>query len=124
MEQAILEGILIAPDIVLEELKRKEDDLFKWAKNQKELFHPLDVEIQIIQAEIINNYPRLIDSKKNRSMCDPWVIALAKHLNCEVVSEEKRSGKEEKPKMPDVCDRLSIECITIADLIEKLKWSF
>lgn len=123
MENSIREGVLIAPEIVLDELKRKEDDLYKWAMNQKKLFIPLLVEIQLIHIDIINTYPKLIDSSKNRSMCDPWVISLAKHNECKVVTEESR-GNEKRPKIPDVCDSLGIKCLRIADLIEELNWTF
>jgi hypothetical protein len=123
MENSIREGNMIAPEIVLDELKRKDDELYKWAKNQKMLFIPLSIEIQEIQTGIINSYPKLIDTSKNRSMCDPWVIALARLQKCTVVTEENR-GSEKRPKIPDVCDALGIECLKIADLIEELKWSF
>lgn len=123
MEDSIREGVLIAPEIVLVELKRKDDGLYQWAKNQKGLFIPLNTEIQAIHTDIINAYPRLIDSSKNRSMCDPWVIALAQLQRCTLVTEESR-GSEKKPKIPDVCGNLGIKCIRIADLIEELKWSF
>ncbi|MCU0285605.1 MAG: DUF4411 family protein [Acidobacteria bacterium] len=123
MENSIQEGVMIAPEIVLEELKRKEDDLYEWAKDQKKLFIPLLEEIQLIQIDIINTYPKLIDSSKNRSMCDPWVIALAQHERCKVVTEENR-GNDKRPKIPDVCDSLGIRCLRIADLIEELNWTF
>ena len=123
MENSIDEDIMIAPDMVLLELKRKEDSLYEWAKNQEKLFVPLSTEIQEIQTNIINKYPKLIDSSKNRSMCDPWVIALAQLQGCKVVTEESR-GSEKRPKIPDVCDALGIDCLRIADLIEELNWSF
>lgn len=123
MENSIDEGIMIAPDMVLLELKRKEDSLYEWAKNQEKLFVPLSTEIQVIHTDIINAYPKLIDSSKNRSMCDPWVIALAQLHGGKVVTEESR-GSEKRPKIPDVCDALGIECLRIADLIEELNWSF
>jgi hypothetical protein len=62
-------------------------------------------------------------SSKNRSMCDPWVIALAQLQGCKVVTEESR-GSEKRPKIQDVCDALGINCLRIADLIEELNWSF
>jgi hypothetical protein len=123
METSIREGIMISPDIVLNELKRKEDELYEWAKSQEKLFVPLSTEIQEIHTDIINAYPKLIDSSKNRSMCDPWVIALAQVQGCKVVTEESR-GSEKRPKIPDVCDALGIKFLRIADLIEELNWSF
>ena len=123
MADSINEGILIAPDMVLLELKRKEDSLYEWAKNQEQLFLPLSAEIQEVHTGIINEFPKLIDSSKNRSMCDPWVIALAQLQGGSVVTEESR-GSEKRPKIPDVCDKLDIKCLRIADLIEELNWSF
>jgi hypothetical protein len=128
MEVAIQEGSLIAPDFVLIEIERKEDQLYEWAKTQEGFFIASDAEIQLIQKEIINNFPKLIDNRKNRSMCDPWVIALAKQRGCNVVTEEHRSrnreSMEKNPKIPDVCDSMGITCIKTVDLIEKMKWSF
>lgn len=123
LEEAIVQGRFIAPELVLEELKRKEDDVFKWAKQQKGLFFPLEVELQNAHEKIINDYPRLIDQAKFRSMCDPWVIALAQLRKCSVVTQEDY-GSDNKPKIPDVCRKLSIDCIKIADLIQELKWVF
>jgi hypothetical protein len=56
-------------------------------------------------------------------MCDPWVIALAQLQGCKVVTEES-IGSEKRPKIPDVCDALELNCLRIADLIEELNWSF
>lgn len=123
MEDEIIKGRLIAPEIVLGDLKRKTDELYKWAEKQEKLFKPLDSSLQQIQIKIINDFPKLIDESKNRSMSDPWVIALAQLHKCPVVTEEGE-GSQKRPKIPDVCRELNIECIRIADLIEELKWQF
>jgi hypothetical protein len=81
------------------------------------------LQIYCLDTSVLNAYPKLIDSSKNRSMCDPWVIALAQLQGCKVVTEESR-GSEKRPKIPDVCDALGINCLRIADLIEELNWSF
>ena len=64
MENSIDEDIMIAPDMVLLELKRKEDSLYEWAKNQEKLFVPLSPEIQEIHTDIINAYPKLDPIRK------------------------------------------------------------
>jgi len=124
MEEAIANGQIIAPMFVLDELKRKEgDQLFAWAESQIFMFIPMEAELQIAQKTIINRYPKLISEAKNRSLCDPWVIALAQINQCAVVSEENRGGNS-TPKIPDVCDGLRIKCLKVADLIEGLGWKF
>jgi hypothetical protein len=124
MEESIAIGKLIAPMFVLDELKRKEgDQLYTWAENHVSMFYPMETELQIAQKTIVNHYPRLISEAKSRSLCDPWVIALAQINQCAVVSEENRGGNK-TPKIPDVCDELRIKCLKVADLIEELGWKF
>ena len=123
MEDEIIKGRLIVPEIVLDELKKKTDDLYEWAKERDKLFKPLNSSVQQIHIKIINQFQKLIDESKNRSMCDPWVISLAQFHECPVVTEEGK-GSQKRPKIPDVCNILNIECIRIADLIENLKWRF
>lgn len=124
MEEAIANGQIIAPMFVLDELKRKEgDQLYAWAESRISMFYPMETELQLAQKTIVNLYPRLISEAKNRSLCDPWVIALAQINQCVVVSEENRGGNS-TPKIPDVCDSLKIKCLKVADLIEELGWKF
>ena len=124
IEEAIAKAQLIAPMFVLDELKRKEgDQLYAWAESHGFIFHPMETELQIAQKKIVNRYPRLISEAKNRSLCDPWVIALAQINQCAVVSEENRGGNS-TPKIPDVCDELRIKSMKVADLIEELGWKF
>lgn len=124
LEDAIGNGQIIAPMFVLDELKRKEgDQLYAWAADNISMFLPLENDLQIAQKAIVNRFPRLISEAKNRSLCDPWVIALAQINQCHVVSEENRGGNS-TPKIPDVCDELRIKCLKVADLIEELGWKF
>ncbi len=123
MEAGINDGVLISPMIVCEELKRKEDELYKWAFEREKLFLPLTVEIQEAQKQIVNQFPKLVNEAKQRSLCDPWVIAVAQIKSCPVVTQEE-FGSPQKPRIPDVCKALGIGCIKVADLIETLDWSF
>jgi hypothetical protein len=123
LEGMIGAGELISPDEVLRELAKKEGDtLHRWACQQDGLFHPLDEPVQRATAEILLAFPRLVDSRKDRSMADPFVIALAKVHNCAVITGEKHSGTPEKPKMPDVCGHYSIRCISLLELFREKKW--
>jgi hypothetical protein len=36
------------------ELSRQDDELFEWAKKRPQLFAPLDTDVQLIQANIVN----------------------------------------------------------------------
>jgi len=113
----------ISPWYVLNEIEKKDDDLYKWTKNISIFFYLFDENLEKEQTIIINKFRRLIDQGKGRSMCDPWVIALAKIHKCPVVSQEYPKS-DENPKIPDVCRNLDLRCIKIADLIEEMGWIF
>jgi len=116
-------GLFISPMLVLEEIKKKDDEVHLWVLDVKDYFIPLDNELQMAQETIINQFPKLINQAKNRSLCDPWVIALGQIRSCPVVTDESIGGLK-NPKIPYVCHELGIKSMTIADLIEELGWEF
>lgn len=114
-------GKLVAYDEVIEELAKKQDEVWKWAKAELTL-HAMDEEIQRVVAEILAVHQRLVDERRNRSKCDPFVIALAKMKGFTVVTGEKASGNIQKPRIPDVCGALNIKCINLLDLFREQGW--
>jgi hypothetical protein len=109
--------------LVLEELKRKDDEVYAWTADVRNCFIPLHPELQTAQEAIVNQFPKLINQAKKRSLCDPWVIALAQLRACPVVTYEDIGGTK-RPRIPDVCHQLSIACISVGDLIEEMGWAF
>jgi hypothetical protein len=53
--------------------------------------------------EIMAGYAGLAHAGEDRVNADPFVIALARGLGVAVVSEERRSGNPDTPKIPNVC---------------------
>ncbi|PXF61789.1 MAG: DUF4411 domain-containing protein [Candidatus Methanogaster sp.] len=112
-EELIGNSQLIATEEVLYELEKKEDDAHKWAKNHESMFILTDERIQLAVIEILRDHKKLIDTRKNRSGADPFVIALAKVEDCTVITGEKPTNHPERPKIPDVYRAISIPCIII-----------
>jgi hypothetical protein len=123
LEALVASQRLVSPEEVREELKKKTDGVWAWAKTQDGLFVPVDEEQQVALLKILETYPRLVDSKKNRSGCDPWVIALAQVRRLTVVTEEKVHGIK-NPHIPDVCAALNIPFVSLVELIKREKWTF
>lgn len=123
IESLINDEQLFATEEVLYELEKKEDEVFKWAKKQK-MFIPISVEIQQIASQVLSEFPRLVDTRKDRTQADPFVIALAKHKNFTVVTSEKATGTPDKPRIPIVCQNLGIKCINLIQFIRELNWRF
>jgi O-methyltransferase involved in polyketide biosynthesis len=117
-------GKIIATEEVLYELEKKSDDAYKWAKSHDKMFIEIDEETQTAVSEILSKHKKLIGERKNRSMCDPFVIALAKVKSCKVITAEKPTNNPERPNIPDVCNALGIPCITLLELCREQKWVF
>lgn len=124
LEGMIAKRRLVAPQEVLLELSKNDDELHKWARLQDGFFCDLDEATQIATAEILAKFPKLVNNERNRSIADPFVIALAKVRNCVVITGEKRRGNPERPKIPDVCDGYKIKCINLLELIRVEGWQF
>ncbi|MDQ7827015.1 MAG: DUF4411 family protein [Candidatus Eremiobacteraeota bacterium] len=124
IEELIDDGKLIAIEEVILELEKKEDVLHKWAIKQEKLCVPIDIDIQKEVREILKSHKRLLDTRKNRSGADPFVIALAKVRKCTVITNEKKTSSQEKPHIPDVCEKLGIRCINLLELILEQGWIF
>jgi hypothetical protein len=100
LDQLIDSGEVVAPEEVLNELEAKEDDLFAWARERRDLlFVPLDEDQMAATTEILREFPRLVGELADRNRADPFVIALARVRGLVVVSEE-RGGNRRPPPHP------------------------
>lgn len=87
----------------------------------------IDIEGDALQekmAEVLGKYPRLVDTRKNRSAADPFVIGLSALYDPPliVVTQEGPTNKIEKPHIPDVCAAEGLDCINVLDLIVREDW--
>jgi hypothetical protein len=124
MDKLIENRELRASQEVLRELDRKDDQARSWAKVRPQLFVPIDNQIQTVVIRIQKGHPNLVDMRRNRSIADPWVIALAVINNACVITGENPSNNIQKPFIPDVCRVLNIRCINLLELIREKQWIF
>ncbi|MFN8657688.1 MAG: DUF4411 family protein [Candidatus Obscuribacterales bacterium] len=124
IESLIAAGDLQATIEVKEELERQDDEIFSWAKNQRNLFVPLDIGIQNKIAEILTQFPNLAKAGTTKSKADPFVIALAEIHSCTVITDENMNEKLHNPKIPLVCRERGVDCIKFVELIRRENWSF
>ena len=126
LAECVAAGVLKCSEEVYVELEKKDDGVHDWLKARKEVVVPIDEEIQSIVLELLAEYPRLVDTHRNRSQADPFVIATAERLGkgTVVVTGEKRRGKLDTPKIPDVCDVRGIRPITFLEMLRDLGWKF
>jgi hypothetical protein len=122
MDSAAGSGIVFAIDEVYRELEKKDDVAFQWLKARRMMVVALDTEIQQRVTTILAAHPRLIDTRKNRSSGDPFVVGLAQSRGLTVVTGERASGVIGKPNIPDVCTVLGIPCMNVLSMFRNEGW--
>lgn len=122
MDVSARNGEIFIIEEVVHELEKKDDGIHKWVKLREMAVVPIDSQVQENVVKIMAKYTRLVDSKKNRSVGDPWVIALAKVRGLTVVTGEKATGNLAKPKIPDVCKDLGLPCVEMIDFFRTQGW--
>lgn len=124
IDRIIHEKKLISHEEVLFELQKKEDDLYKWAKDREHMFLLLTTEIQLATNEILTEFPRLVEAGKDRTEADPFVIAVAKITRATVITSEKFTPKQKKIRIPVVCREYGIKSINMLQFIREQGWKF
>jgi hypothetical protein len=119
IEEMISEQLICSVDEVYYEILAQDDILADWVKMRKQIFLPIDEDIQRNAIDILKAHSNLLDIKKNKSGADPFLIAVARVHECTVVTEEKPSGGPERSKIPDVCSAYGIECIKLLEMLKR-----
>jgi len=127
LEKLIEDEVILASVEVINELKKKDDDIHKWCNAQPGSFCiEIDDDMQDHVAHIMGMYPRLVDTVKGRSGGDPFVIALARSTAPSplTVITQENPGKKASPKIPDVCRDEKIPCMNLVEFIQAEDWRF
>jgi len=132
LESLISQDRLVAPLEVLNEITQTDDQLYKWAKEQANLFRePTEKQIEIVK-DILKIYPSMVKEDREYD-ADSWVIALAIEMKSNpqqtllqkeiiIVTEEKIRG--EKVRIPYVCQKYQIDSIGIIEMFRIEGWKF
>ena len=124
---------LIAPDIVLDDLKVKSDFISLWAKSHRSLFRKITSTQLKILKDIENRYPQWIDPNSDKNQSDPYIIALALskkrekqkglgYSNVIVVTEESKDPN--RLKIPRVCKDYGVESMNLDEFFQMENWKF
>ncbi len=74
-------------------------------------------------SNVLAGLPDLVDENSERNRADPFVVALARLRGGAVVTEERaRRGPTGRPRIPDVCAHLDIECLDWFGLLRAIGW--
>ena len=110
------QGQLLFIDEVVEELGRKDDGAREWVDARPESIVAIDGPIQDAVTSLLRDHQRMLDTRRNKSGVDPFVIALAQVRGCSVLSGERSTGSLQRPKIPDVCAAVNVGCVNLLDM--------
>lgn len=124
IEDMIKLGSIRAVDEVKVEVARQDDEVAKWAKKQRNLFVPLEHDIQNATKEVLAVCPRLMAQHgANRNSADPFVIGLALARAGIVVTQETAANSSNKPRIPDVCVQMKVGWMSLPDFVDAQGWT-
>lgn len=105
-------GIIFAPIEVKNEIDKTDDGLKKLFWEKPYFFRDITIPVQENLRYIMSTYGRLVDTIKQRSIADPWVIAHALAESATVVTKETPTGRDTRRiRIPDVCMALDVPWI-------------
>ena len=121
----VTEGRFFISEEVWEESQAKAAAVKTWCKSRKDsLVVPTDPTIAAEVQSILTTFPHLVMNMKGRNRADPFVIAVARLRGASVVTGEGSDGTMNRPKIPYICQQLSVPCIRFLDLIKNEGWRF
>jgi hypothetical protein len=123
IEDQVAAGQIFSSEEVYVELSKKADDLHDWIKARKEMLVSSEEAVQLQVTYLLKKYPRLVDTLKNRSQADPFVVAVAMEHKLSLVTGEV-GGTIERPRIPFVCAAEGVICINFLQMIRELGLTF
>jgi len=79
-----------------------------------------DVEFLQTVGKITHDHPNLCKARSHKEPADPYVLAVALLEEYIVVADE--SGKRKSRKIPGVCEKLGISCMTLDEFVAAETW--
>jgi Domain of unknown function (DUF4411) len=124
MDGLAAEGRLQVPEEVYEELRAQDDDLLEWVKARADIVVvPTSRAVMLEARAVLADHEGLTKTGTGRGRADPFVIALAGLQSCPVVTQEQ-GGSDSKPRIPYVCSRRGVACMSMLDVIRAEGWRF
>jgi hypothetical protein len=131
LDELIVEGKIISHRTVYDEVvsgSKKPDKVSAWLQPRKshfELTTPRQIEIM---ADVVNQFPKLVDVDSEREQADPWLVALGVEKNEQsneyefvVVTQENQT---KATKLPAACRAFSMQSISLAEFFEEMGITF
>lgn len=122
MSDEVEAGVIASPEEIINEVTAQDDEINAWVSERKEkLLAPLSASGKA--QEVFDAVQELQDKHGDigtRTGADYFLICWGKAMECPIITLEKN----EKNKIPVVCRKEDVECISFGELMRRRKWRF
>ena len=125
LEGLIASGRAVLPRECHEELKRKDDQLKKWASDLDGFVVQPDVDEIAVVTAITAAHPGWVQEQQNAG--DPWAVANASVHHRTILTEETTKGPgtiDKNLKIPNVAAEFGVVCVNFNQLARSEGWAF
>lgn len=128
-EGMINERQIISPRLVLDEIRRGNDEVVEWANKHRDVFVSNSDVTVAHAANIAHDHPFLVSDGGGHDRADPYLIALALSIKGDIsgdflpliVTEENQAGSK---KIPQIAKKHEIEACNTVSMFEREGWKF
>jgi len=99
----------------------QDKEISSWLSSLSCVIIEINYEIQQNVTTVVTTNPKLINFNKRTSSGDAFLIATAMKYNLTIITEEKKTSPN---KIPQICQSLGIDCVSINELCGKEGWRF
>ena len=132
MSRAFKSGIVLSHQKVLNELRKSNDELSKWAKGMPKTCFPGETEQEFAVYHDLCAWAANQQYKQpaivrfcDVDYADPWICAKAKVMGLTLVTQEVSAPYSRKDiKLPDACGSVDVPCINKYELLRRLSARF
>jgi len=122
-DDLMTKGQIITPSEIVQELSVVEDGVADWIKKRPHAIFEPDMDVQTEVRNIMGRFRNFVELR-GKSGGDPWVVATAIVTRAHVVTGERRTGPNETPRIPNVCDAFKIHSMNTKDFVCGHGWQF
>jgi hypothetical protein len=123
IEHALREGAATACWDVYDEIRHKEDEIAKWAKERQEFFQPPSEQCLLKLREVMAEFPAYVRAGGAKNKADPMIVAHAIVTDTTVVTFEQPQpiwNPKRAPKLPFACDRFGVHWMSPCSFFEAI----
>ena len=97
----------------------------KWAQKHQGIFLEFDSGLEDIVSKIVTQHKNVVKTQSTSGYdADVHLIALAIHNQWVMVTHEKPSNNQDRPKIPDICSNFGVQCVDLLEMFRIKGWLF